>query len=110
MATDAPPLDVERLVALLDRHRVEYLLVGGVAAIAHGATRPTVDFDCLARRTQENLARHRGRVALPQLRRSLDVGQQERHHAAGELPVARHALDDMSGLCSMAVCLRQDRG
>lgn len=29
----------------------------GLAAIAHGARRPTTDFDCLARRGAENLAR-----------------------------------------------------
>ena len=33
------------------------MLVGGVAAIAHGATRPTADFDCLARRSGGNLTR-----------------------------------------------------
>jgi hypothetical protein len=31
-------------------------VVGGVATQAYGATRPTVDFDCLIRRDRENLA------------------------------------------------------
>lgn len=33
------------------------MIVGGVAAIAHGAVRPTADLDCLARRSGENLDR-----------------------------------------------------
>src|SRR5436305_2085831 len=50
-------LDVTRLVETLDRHRVEYLIVGGVAAGAYGAVRPTVDFDCVVRRATQNLDR-----------------------------------------------------
>jgi hypothetical protein len=49
--------DVRRFVEVLDRHRVEYVLVGGIAARAHGAERLTQDLDCLARRTQDNLER-----------------------------------------------------
>lgn len=51
------PLDLDRVLATLNRHGVDYLLVGGVSAIAHGATRPTVDFDCLAERSKANLDR-----------------------------------------------------
>lgn len=31
-----PPLDPKRLLRTLDRHGVRYLLVGGLAAVAHG--------------------------------------------------------------------------
>lgn len=55
-AGDREP-DVARLLETLDRHGVEYLLVGGVAARAHGAERLTKDLDCLARRTRANLDR-----------------------------------------------------
>lgn len=47
--------DLVRLADVLDRHRVDFLVVGGVAARAHGASRPTQDLDCLVRRTRENL-------------------------------------------------------
>lgn len=57
MTAEQPPLDIDRLLTTLERHHVDFLLVGGVAAIAYGAVRPTEDFDCLARRTSENLAR-----------------------------------------------------
>lgn len=50
-----PPFDLDRILETLARHRVEYLLVGGVAAGAHGAQTPTYDFDCLAGRTRDNL-------------------------------------------------------
>ena len=42
------------------RHKVDYLLVGGLAARQHGATRPTGDLDCLARFEHGNLARLAG--------------------------------------------------
>lgn len=42
---------------VLDRYGVEYLLVGGVSARIHGATRDTKDLDCLPRTTTENLGR-----------------------------------------------------
>lgn len=45
---------------VLDRHGVEYLVVGGVAARAYGAVRPTADFDCLVRRAESNLDRLAG--------------------------------------------------
>lgn len=52
-----PPLDLERILDALDRHKVNYLVVGGTAANAYGATRITKDFDCIPERTSENLAR-----------------------------------------------------
>lgn len=42
---------------MLDKHGVEYLIVGGVAARAYGASRETKDIDCLVRRTRANLDR-----------------------------------------------------
>ena len=50
-------LSPQRLVGALERHGVDYLIVGGVAARAYGATRETTDFDCLVRRAKENLER-----------------------------------------------------
>jgi hypothetical protein len=47
----------ERLVEVLDRHEVEYLPVGGVAARVYGASREMKDIDCLVRRTRANLDR-----------------------------------------------------
>ena len=49
--------DVPRIIEVLDRHGVNYLVIGGVATQAYGAERPTGDFDCLVRRTGENFDR-----------------------------------------------------
>ena len=54
---DELPLDPARIVHVLAYHGVEYLLVGGVAAQAHGAKRKTLDVDCLTRHHPENLVR-----------------------------------------------------
>ena len=52
---DAPPLDSEALVRLLARHGVDYVLVGGLAAVAHGAMRATFDIDIVPRWETGNL-------------------------------------------------------
>ena len=49
--------DLARIAEALARHGVEYVLVGGFAARAHGARRLTYDVDCLAERSAENLDR-----------------------------------------------------
>ncbi len=52
---DGPELDLPRLIEVLNRHEVEYLLVGGIAAAAYGAERKTEDADCVVRRERSNL-------------------------------------------------------
>lgn len=64
--------DLARLVEVLDRHGVDYLVVGGVAARAHGATRATQDLDCLVRRSKDNLAKMA--AVLVELHAHLRVG------------------------------------
>lgn len=54
---EGPALDRARIIEVLDRHGVEYLVVGGIGAQLHGATRPTADFDSLPSTTDENLGR-----------------------------------------------------
>ncbi len=49
--------DLRRLIEVLDHRGVEYLLVGGAAATANGAQRPTDDIDCVVRRERDNLDR-----------------------------------------------------
>lgn len=68
----APDLDVGLILETLDRHGVSYLVVGGIAAAIHGATRQTTDFDCLPARTEDNLTRLA--AALTELGARLRVG------------------------------------
>ena len=46
-----------RILELLDRHGVEYIVVGGVAAVLRGAPVTTFDIDTLVRLTRENATR-----------------------------------------------------
>lgn len=48
------PLDAERIFTALDRHDVRYVLVGGLAAQAHGDTRLTKDVDLCLEWTDAN--------------------------------------------------------
>lgn len=52
-----PTFDPDRILSALDRHEVEYVLVGGMAARAHGATRATADIDCVPNTDIDNLDR-----------------------------------------------------
>lgn len=57
MSEDTPPFDAERIVGVLDRHGVAYVLVGGVAARLHGASRLTWDLDLCPAWEPDNLDR-----------------------------------------------------
>jgi hypothetical protein len=48
---------VLRVCRLLNRHRVRYLIAGGVAANLHGSVRATKDVDVLVPRDAANMAR-----------------------------------------------------
>ena len=50
-------INLEEVLRLLGRGGVEFIIVGGVAAAAHGSARSTTDLDIVYRRTPENLAR-----------------------------------------------------
>jgi len=54
---NAPELDAVVIFETLDRHEVEYILVGGFAALAYGATRVTYDVDVVPQNSDGNLGR-----------------------------------------------------
>jgi hypothetical protein len=54
---DGPPLRAEDIVTLFARHGVDYVVVGGLAATAHGATRVTFDIDVVPDWEPANLER-----------------------------------------------------
>jgi hypothetical protein len=53
----AGPLDAERILEELARHRVDFVLVGGMAAQTHGNTRMTNDVDLIPEPAPQNLSR-----------------------------------------------------
>ena len=59
MSVDAATarLDLLKIIELFGRHGVEYLVIGGQAAILHGSPQLTRDTDLCYRRTPENLER-----------------------------------------------------
>ncbi len=71
MAADGG-FDPGRILEALERHGVDYVLVGGLGARAHGATRPTSDIDCVPDGARENLDRLA--AALRELGARLRVG------------------------------------
>ncbi|MHB1536448.1 MAG: hypothetical protein ACYC1D_17930, partial [Acidimicrobiales bacterium] len=79
---------------VLDRHGVEYLIVGGGATQLYGATRPTKDSDCLVRQDKDNLLRLAG--ALRELNARLRIsGLTDEESAA--LPVQIDAILSQGG-------------
>jgi hypothetical protein len=83
---NAPPLDQAQLLRTLNRHRFEYILVGGAASNAHGATRVTTDVDIVVRWSTDNLDRVARALTeltachlLPATRRTLAVLDPGRH-------------------------------
>jgi hypothetical protein len=53
----AGEFDPAQIIETLDRHGVDYLLIGGVAGNVYGAQRLTQDIDCIAERSVVNLTR-----------------------------------------------------
>lgn len=51
------PLDLSRLLAVLARHGVDYVVIGGVATQVHGHRRTTMDLDLTPDPEPENLRR-----------------------------------------------------
>lgn len=62
-----PPLDAERILRALAEHRVEYILIGGLAVQTHGHVRTTNDADLIPAPEPANLQR------LADALRSLDA-------------------------------------
>lgn len=51
------PLDIGELVAVLARHGVDFVVIGGVATQAHGHRRTTMDLDLMPDPDPDNLTR-----------------------------------------------------
>ena len=51
------PLDLKRLLTVLNEHRVEFVVVGAVSVAAHGHVRATQDLDIVPEFDANNLAR-----------------------------------------------------
>src|SRR5450759_791890 len=82
-----PPLDAERIFAVLSAHGVDYVVVGGVAVQVHGHVRMTNDLDLIPAPDRANLRRLTG--ALRDLEaRVLNPGSENLEIDASMLPRA----------------------
>lgn len=53
----APSLQLRKLLEVLDRHAVDFIVIGGIAGVVHGSAYPTYDFDVLYARDEQNVER-----------------------------------------------------
>ncbi len=53
----ASSLQLRKLLEVLDRHAVDFIVIGGIAGVVHGSAYPTYDFDVLYARDEQNLER-----------------------------------------------------
>ena len=82
-----PPLDAEHLLRALAQHKVDYLLIGGLAVQTHGHVRSTNDADIIPAPERPNLERLA--AALRQLQaKPLNPGHDEAEITADLLPRA----------------------
>ncbi|AZI58813.1 hypothetical protein EH165_12375 [Nakamurella antarctica] len=49
------PFDAEAIFRVLNQHHVQYVVIGGYAALLHGGTKPTVDVDVTPATDTQNL-------------------------------------------------------
>lgn len=52
-----PPLDLDRIVATFREHDVDFVVIGGIAVLAHGHPRATFDLDFMADPARDNMVR-----------------------------------------------------
>jgi hypothetical protein len=54
---EPPELDPEAILSVLVEHNVDFVVIGGLAAAAHGSVLPTFDIDIVPKTDPDNLAR-----------------------------------------------------
>ena len=54
---NAPELSTKDIIATLAEHKVDYIIIGGIAAMAHGSNRVTLDFDITPQWVSDNFDR-----------------------------------------------------
>jgi hypothetical protein len=80
------------LLRALDREKVEYVLVGGIALNLHGIVRATEDVDLFVRPTEPNVDRLRR--ALRSLWEDEDIDEIRAEDLAGRYPTIRYGPPD----------------
>jgi hypothetical protein len=76
------PLDIGELIAVLARHEVDYVVIGGVATQVHGHRRTTMDLDLTPDPSPQNLQRLAAALA------ELEARPRDARHEQAEIPVS----------------------
>lgn len=76
-------LDTERILRVLEAHQIDYLMIGGLAALAYGSTIATADLDVLPSVDHANLTRLL--AALRELNAHILVSETRLAAEAGEI-------------------------
>jgi hypothetical protein len=96
--------DFEEFLACLNRHHVDYLIVGSEAVAVYGAPRFSADFDTFVAPIAENLQRALkaiGEFGFTEATRAIDVNgwiADKRTLEMGREPNQVHVLIDLSGV------------
>jgi hypothetical protein len=94
-----PPHDLARIIEVLHRHGVDYLLAGGAAARAYRATRLTEDADCVVSRS-----RTQGSLELPP---GIECPSAQRAH---HLPSLGSLVDHLNGTAAVRAAAGDIKG
>lgn len=95
------PDDFDRVVAALNRHEVDFMIIGGWAVVYHGHVRLTEDLDLYIRPTEENAKR--AVAALEEIGASCpelkpEVFTRDNGISLGEAPVRIDVIAKLPGL------------
>ena len=104
----APPFRPEEILATLERHELQYVLIGGLAATLRGSPYPTADVDITPATDRENLAR------LAAALRDLGAKLRVEGHPPVDWPLDERSFDQgttwaFTTRCGfLDICLRPD--
>lgn len=93
--------EFDRVVAALNSHRVEFMIIGGFAVVYHGHVRATEDLDIFVRPTEENAKRTVSALeaigfGCPEL--SPEVFTADNGISLGEAPVKVDVISHLPGV------------
>ena len=74
MNAPARPADPKAIIEALTRHDVQYVVVGGWAAVTYGVDRATFDLDIVVATSEKNSAALAGALSELKGRRDLGAG------------------------------------
>lgn len=101
--------DFQGLFVALNRHGVDYIVVGGVAAAAHGAPVTTFDLDIVHSRTRDNVSRLLAALTALEAVYRESPSRRLRPTAAGLAGPGRHLLVTKAGYLDVLGALTKER-